>query len=830
MENPPPGYNPNVSLLSGGTGTILPVQGGGGGDVPANYNPNQSLLEGGTGTIQAIRGGGDAKVSFKNEKTKGPLEEIKEVPKISKENIETSGENTLELYTLEKGNREAPTALKNEERIEKTEDYVRERVNLVYYDDLDSMGTPKVYKPLTYQICFQDGFEFEKQPQKIVLEKIKDPLVLLVPNIKGDLQRFLSIKEFLETKNFLKKRNHFIIFAGEFFSDNQEQDHLLLDEYVRLAEKNNLYNLFTRDENAKKHLCSYMNKEKDSIIPFFLDPNVLLFEDLQLILTVDALPPNMMKFISKSPNEKSFYIPPAVVVSEAAGGKPFKSYLEVKGQNVVAVNTPMIDSMIPKESSIQCPPDEYKCSEFQGGYSLSKLGNPLSILEPQEDLYLFYKNQNQLHLPFFREEKEKEKKDRAMTQRQIRAQAEANAAAATAAAPAPAPPLEPGPFQESSAAKDATNLFSFSIELKTYKIRFATDEVKKNWKELIFVQEEADFLNGLHLSPKLLQDVFQDEWKDKLVSFLESLVDSKCYNDTNLLMNEKCKDARAFLQSVYMQMYANTLDDLYKQWGSQSPLKDKQSILDGILQKMSKVNLSKKSAIADKLEEIKLSDEAMLISKEDFRGDPSGRYLDIHVNTHEPNLPWFMNYIEKEKNAAGKETQFYKRLYGKNPEDVLEKYRKVKQGIAAAPSVAPVAPAAPVVEAEAPVAPVAEAEAPATTVAAPAAAFKSKLPSKTFSNFKKQSERLDHLDSLLSEMEDYVEGKPPPKPIAQQMKNRLSLTRKRITNRLALSKERIGNRLSEIQDRLSKISLLKRKKGGNQTKYRLTRKRFIHKI
>ena len=65
MENPPPGYNPNVSLLSGGTGTILPVQGGGGGGLPINYNPNESLLEGGTGTIQAIRGGG-TEVSSKN--------------------------------------------------------------------------------------------------------------------------------------------------------------------------------------------------------------------------------------------------------------------------------------------------------------------------------------------------------------------------------------------------------------------------------------------------------------------------------------------------------------------------------------------------------------------------------------------------------------------------------------------------------------------------------------------------------------------------------------------------------------------------------------------
>ena len=53
MESqPPPGYNPNSSLLDGGTTPILPVQGGGfQGGLPDDYNATQSLLD--------VKGGSD---------------------------------------------------------------------------------------------------------------------------------------------------------------------------------------------------------------------------------------------------------------------------------------------------------------------------------------------------------------------------------------------------------------------------------------------------------------------------------------------------------------------------------------------------------------------------------------------------------------------------------------------------------------------------------------------------------------------------------------------------------------------------------------------------
>ena len=42
-----PSYNPNESMLSGGTESIMKVMGGGGDTAPDGYNETQSMLSGG---------------------------------------------------------------------------------------------------------------------------------------------------------------------------------------------------------------------------------------------------------------------------------------------------------------------------------------------------------------------------------------------------------------------------------------------------------------------------------------------------------------------------------------------------------------------------------------------------------------------------------------------------------------------------------------------------------------------------------------------------------------------------------------------------------------
>ena len=60
MDNPPVNYNPNDSLLNGGTdSSITKVMGGGGGGI---YSPEESMLNGGTENITKVMGGGSDSV------------------------------------------------------------------------------------------------------------------------------------------------------------------------------------------------------------------------------------------------------------------------------------------------------------------------------------------------------------------------------------------------------------------------------------------------------------------------------------------------------------------------------------------------------------------------------------------------------------------------------------------------------------------------------------------------------------------------------------------------------------------------------------------------
>ena len=54
-----PSYNPNESVLSGGTESIMKVMGGGGvGEAPNGYNESESMLTGGIEPILKVEGGG----------------------------------------------------------------------------------------------------------------------------------------------------------------------------------------------------------------------------------------------------------------------------------------------------------------------------------------------------------------------------------------------------------------------------------------------------------------------------------------------------------------------------------------------------------------------------------------------------------------------------------------------------------------------------------------------------------------------------------------------------------------------------------------------------
>ena len=91
------------------------------------------------------------------------------------------------------------------------------------------------------------------------------------------------------------------------------------------------------------------------------------------------------------------------------------------------------------------------------------------------------------------------------------------------------------------------------------------DEIMKDWKEGKFTEDEADFLNILNLSPKLLYSSFychQKDWKEELAEFLYYLSLYTCYPASSLVLKGECQRVREFLRIVESNLKAEQLRKL----------------------------------------------------------------------------------------------------------------------------------------------------------------------------------------------------------------------------------------------------------------------------
>ena len=103
---------------------------------------------------------------------------------------------------------------------------------------------------------------------------------------------------------------------------------------------------------------------------------------------------------------------------------------------------------------------------------------------------------------------------------------------------------------------------------KLYRIRKHSGKVQSNWMAGVFTpggtgfSGEADFLNDLGLSPKLLRSAFGEIWGDKLSEFLKAVSISRCFSDEALLTYRECDKARAFVAKVESHLVEKGLDNI----------------------------------------------------------------------------------------------------------------------------------------------------------------------------------------------------------------------------------------------------------------------------
>jgi len=91
------------------------------------------------------------------------------------------------------------------------------------------------------------------------------------------------------------------------------------------------------------------------------------------------------------------------------------------------------------------------------------------------------------------------------------------------------------------------------------------DDVMSDWKEQTFTSDEAEFLNTLGFSPKLIYSSFschQKDWTNELAEFLYHLSVNSCYPVSSLLLKGECQRVREFLMIVESNLKAEQLRKL----------------------------------------------------------------------------------------------------------------------------------------------------------------------------------------------------------------------------------------------------------------------------
>jgi hypothetical protein len=111
----------------------------------------------------------------------------------------------------------------------------------------------------------------------------------------------------------------------------------------------------------------------------------------------------------------------------------------------------------------------------------------------------------------------------------------------------------------------AVNFFEGKSDIApTYLIRkpLAGTRVYQDWVQEQFTDDEANFLNGLGITPQILADVFKTpgvSWQVELAQYLEGITITKCFKDNALMLRGECERNRKFMDTLRTYFAQNQL-------------------------------------------------------------------------------------------------------------------------------------------------------------------------------------------------------------------------------------------------------------------------------
>jgi len=113
-------------------------------------------------------------------------------------------------------------------------------------------------------------------------------------------------------------------------------------------------------------------------------------------------------------------------------------------------------------------------------------------------------------------------------------------------------------FSSSPDAYSSSDVTLSSIPLgtRTYLLRHPrTQLVVDDWNNLIFTEDEADFLNDMKLRPDMLAEIHgKDTWANTLSTHMGTIVRSKCFSDNRLVLHSDCQQTQRFIAGI-MEYY-----------------------------------------------------------------------------------------------------------------------------------------------------------------------------------------------------------------------------------------------------------------------------------
>lgn len=602
----PPGYNENISMLSGGNSVpILKVMGGGGGFAPSNYNSSESLLQGGNSVpiVKVMGGGGGDVAQFEIYEPVIPEEE----------------HNAIASF-LSQLNKNIYTTKWKEEFVRNYNAFKKYQIENFVVGQGTNARRPRIPKVQNIQAAqvtvtkniYQNA---ERLIQTIPSEKTT---IILIPFVDGDCEYLMRIFD--------------VLLLNELMIQQGQGGPLKLRDDVALVFMSNFFKATSSNEDIQSNVSAFYlylktwihNKNAMFILQQYSNKQLTAGADFYKVLPKGSADDYFPNFLN----------PYFVVIPKKLGEYThIVLSAQIDGETTV-VPEDLTNSFSPVASFdirhhpyfiIRSGGGVTELPSSQGGFPICKtlvsvfgnksLEKPIYFPTHSENIHVLRIGEEDVN-PLICNDNE------GLTSTLVG-------------------------FSGTDEAKgDTTTIFLDGLE---WRLRIPIESIVKEWERGIFTNDEAKFLNYLKLSPYILEKVFppmidSNEWKIRLSRFLANLVDSKCFDDVKYKVDSNCQESRFFLNKVMQYLYFKRYVHLFDE--------DQEEVVQPVLEPMKK---------ADEQDRIEWPSELKEIGKDSFTKEKFGSiekqidsttnsaYIDLIIIHKPTNKISYMRYETKQE-------------------------------------------------------------------------------------------------------------------------------------------------------------------------------------